>query len=47
MYSVILSDRAIKDLTGIVEYIAVDNSDAAETMGFELVKLAMSLDSMP
>jgi toxin ParE1/3/4 len=47
MYSVILSNRASKDLTDIVEYIAANNPDAAERMGFELVNLAMSLDSMP
>ena len=47
MYSVILSNRAIKDLTGIVEYIGADNPDAAEKTGFELVNLAMSLDYMP
>jgi plasmid stabilization system protein ParE len=47
MYSVILSDHAIKNLTGIVEHIAADNPDAAEKTGFELVNLAMSLDSMP
>jgi plasmid stabilization system protein ParE len=47
MYSVILSHRASKDLTGIVKYIAAANPDAAERIGFELVNLAMSLDSMP
>ena len=47
MYSVILSNQAIKDLTGIVEYIGADNPDAAEKTGFELVNLAMSLDYMP
>lgn len=47
MYSVILSNRAIKHLTDIVEYIAANNPDAAEKIGFELVDLAMSLDSMP
>jgi plasmid stabilization system protein ParE len=47
MYSVILSNRAIKDLTDIVEYIGADNPDAAEKTGFELVNLAMSLDYMP
>jgi plasmid stabilization system protein ParE len=47
MYSVVLSNQAIKNLTGIVEYIASDNLDAAEKTGFELVNLAMSLDSMP
>jgi toxin ParE1/3/4 len=47
MYSVILSNQAIKNLTGIVEYIAADNPDAADKIGFELVNLAMSLDSMP
>jgi plasmid stabilization system protein ParE len=47
MYSVILSNPASKDLTGIVEYIAADNPDAAERTGFELINLAMSLDSMP
>ena len=31
---------------GIVEYIAGDNPDAAEKTGFELVDLAMSLDSL-
>jgi plasmid stabilization system protein ParE len=47
MYSVILSHRASKDLAGIVEHIASDNSDAAERIGFEPVNLAMSLDSLP
>ena len=47
MYSVILSNQAIKNLTGIVEYIAADNPDAADKIGFELVNLAMSLDFMP
>ena len=47
MYSVILSTEAIKDLTGIVEYIAADNPDAAEKTGIELVNLAMNLDFMP
>jgi plasmid stabilization system protein ParE len=42
MYSVILSNPASKDLTGIVEYIAADNPDAAERTGFELINLAMS-----
>ena len=46
MYSVILSQRASKDLAGIVEYIASDNPDAAERIGFELVNLAMSLDAL-
>ena len=46
-YSVILSNQAIKNLTGIVEYIAADNPDAADKIGFELVNLAMSLDFMP
>jgi toxin ParE1/3/4 len=47
MYSVVLSNQAIKNLTGIVEYIAADNPDAAEKTGFELVNIAMSLGSMP
>ena len=47
MYSVILSQRASKDLAGIVEYIAGVNPDAAERIGFELVDLAMSLDALP
>ena len=47
MYSVILSNQAIKNLTGIVEYIAADNPDAADKIGIELVNLAMSLDFMP
>ena len=47
MYSVILSNQAIKNLTGIVEYIATDNPNAADKIGFELVNLAMSLDFMP
>jgi toxin ParE1/3/4 len=47
MYSVILSNQSIKNLTGIVEYIAAENPDAADKIGFELVNLAMGLDSMP
>jgi plasmid stabilization system protein ParE len=47
MYSVTLSHRASKDVTSIVEYIAGTNPDAAERIGFELVDLAMSLDSLP
>ena len=46
MYSVLLSDRATKDLVEIVEHIAADNPEAAEKTGFELVDLAMSLDSL-
>ena len=47
MYPVILSNQSIKNLTGIVEYIAAENPDAADKLGFELVNLAMGLDSMP
>ena len=39
MYSVILSNQSIKNLTGIVEYIAAENPDAADKIGFELVNL--------
>jgi hypothetical protein len=46
MYSVILSNQSIKNLTGIVEYIAAENPDAADKIGSELVNLAMSLEAV-
>src|ERR1700761_4066214 len=47
IYSVILSNQSIKNLTSIVEYIAAENPDSADKIGLELVTLAMSLNFMP
>jgi toxin ParE1/3/4 len=47
MYTVLFSERAAKDIISIVEYIAADNSEAAQKLGSNLIELALSLNSMP
>ena len=44
---VILSPRAIQDLSEIVRYIAIDNPTAAERFGYALIDTAMSLEHLP
>ena len=44
---VIISPRAIQDLSEIVRYISFDNPDAAERMGNKLIDAAMSLTTFP
>lgn len=46
-YKVILSRPSLRDLNDIARYIARDDPDAAERVGFELVRLAESLAFMP
>jgi len=44
---VILSSRAIQDLSEIVRYISFDNPKAAEEFGYALIDAALSLGDMP
>jgi len=44
---VILSPRAIQDLSEIVRYISFDNPGAAEQFGYELIHAALSLENLP
>jgi toxin ParE1/3/4 len=44
---VILSPRAIQDLSHIVRYIAADNPAAAERLGNALIDAALSLATLP
>ena len=44
---VILSPRAIQDLSEIVRYISLDNPQAAERFGFTLIDAALSLGTLP
>ena len=44
---VILSPRAIQDLSQIVRYISFDNPYAAEKLGHSLIDAAMSLGTLP
>ena len=44
---VIISPRAIQDLSEIVRYISFDNPDAAQRLGNKLIDAAMSLTSFP
>lgn len=42
---VVISPRAIRDLSQIVRYIAFDNPSAAERFGYTLIDAALSLGS--
>jgi toxin ParE1/3/4 len=44
---VILSARAIQDLSEIVRYISFDNPQAAERFGYALIDVALSLKNLP
>ena len=44
---VILSPRAIQDLSEIVRYISFDDPDAAKRFGYELIDAAISLQNLP
>jgi plasmid stabilization system protein ParE len=44
---VILSPRAIQDLSEIVRYISFNNPDAARKFGYALIDEALSLKSLP
>ena len=44
---VILSPRAIQDLSEIVRYISFDNPRAAEQFGYALIDAALSLGKLP
>jgi toxin ParE1/3/4 len=44
---VILSPRAIQDLSQIVRYISFHNSHAAEQLGYDLIDSALSLADLP
>ncbi len=44
---VILSPRAIQDLSEIVRYISFDNPRAAEKFGYALIDAALSLRTLP
>ena len=45
--SVILSPRAIQDLSEIVRYISCSNPQAAKEFGYALIDAALSLKTMP
>ena len=47
VYKVVLSDRSIGDLTGICEYIAKDNSDAARKLGHDILDQIQTLSELP
>lgn len=44
---VILSPRAIQDLSEIVRYISFNNPDAATEFGYSLIDAALSLGTLP
>jgi plasmid stabilization system protein ParE len=44
---VILSPRAIQDLSEIVRYISIDNPEAASRLGYALIDAALSLKTLP
>lgn len=46
-YQVGLTDEALADLRGIVEFIALQNGSAAERVGRELLEQAESLTAFP
>jgi toxin ParE1/3/4 len=46
-FQVGLTDEAIADLAGIVEFIAHDSAEAAERVGLELLATAESLHNLP
>ena len=46
-YKVILSPRAIQDLSEIVRYISLNNPREAESFGYALIDAALSLGNLP
>jgi plasmid stabilization system protein ParE len=44
---VILSPRAIQDLSEIVRYISFDNPNTAQEFGYSLIDAALSLSKLP
>lgn len=46
-FRVEIQDTAIADLAEIVSYVAQDNSDAARTLGYALLDVALSLSETP
>jgi toxin ParE1/3/4 len=44
---VILSPRAIQDLSEVVRYISLDDPSAAERFGFALIDASLSLQTLP
>ena len=44
---VILSPRAIQDLSEVVRYISLDDPRAAERFGYALIDASLSLQSFP
>ena len=46
-YKVILSPRAIQDLSEVVRYISFDDPRAAERFGYVLIDASLSLGSLP
>jgi len=46
-WQVLITDSALADLRDIVEFIAQDDSQAAERMGCRLVTRALDLATMP
>jgi len=46
-YKVILTPQSVADLEAIVTFIAKDNPEQARTFGYELIDVALSLDTLP
>ena len=46
-FKVLITDSALNDLQEIVEFVAQDDSRAAERLGEKLIVRAMSLASLP
>ena len=46
-YKVIISPRAIQDLSQIIRYISFDDPRAADRFGYALVDQALSLSTLP
>ena len=44
---VILSPRAIQDLSEVVRYISLDDARAAERFGYSLIDASLSLRNLP